>query len=253
VVVKPDVPHRFRARFGCKLFAAGDREALGAAVARLGESGLRGEVFDCVPGGDAEIHAYCTYLDARGEPRGGVTVRKIRQAPPRFGVARVAEIVDDEPGLRESVVALLRRMGHHGMAAAEFKRDPRDGRFRFLEVNGRAVIYNALLRRGGLDLAALAWADRVERAPATATPRRWPGVWVNVHADLLYALLRRRDDGTSLRALVAPYRRPVLDAVWDATDPRPFVTQWLRTARDGAAATWARRRPVPVPRATPTG
>jgi predicted ATP-grasp superfamily ATP-dependent carboligase len=254
VVVKPNVAYRFRARFGCKLFAAADRRELDEAIARLAASGLRGEVFDLVPGPDSEIYAFCTYLDGAGEPRGDLTVRKIRQAPPRFGVARVAELVETDPRLRDAAITMLRRMGHRGIASAEFKRDPRDGRFRFLEVNGRSVIYNRLLRRGGLDVAALAWADQVCGAPFSATPSGWNGVWVNLHADLLYWLLRRGDGVPTLAELCAPYRRPVIDAVWSAADPRPFVTQWLRTARAGASELWtrSRRRPADHPAPQPS-
>jgi len=242
VVVKPDVGYRFRARFGCKLFVASDRRELDGAIARLGAQGLRGEVFDCVPGPDDEIHAYCTYIDTRGEPRGGLTVRKIRQGPPRFGVARAAEVVADVPALREATIALLRRMDFRGIASAEFKRDPRDGRFRFLEVNGRSVIYNGLLRRAGLDVAGLAWADHVRGEPETAAPNGWPGVWVNLHSDLLYSLLVRGDGAVTLAEFLAPYRRPVIDAVWSATDPLPFLAEWARTIRTGASALWSRAR-----------
>jgi predicted ATP-grasp superfamily ATP-dependent carboligase len=236
VVVKPDVGYRFRARFDCKLFAAYDRRELDEAVARLAAHGLRGQVFDWVPGPDSAIYAYCTYLDARGEPCGGLTVRKLRQAPPRFGVARVAEVVADEPDLRDATIAMLRRIGFCGMASAEFKRDPRDGRFRFLEVNGRSVIYNALLRRAGLDLAGLAWSDQVCGRSEAPTRNGWPGVWVNLHADLLYSLLGRGDAAVTFPEFVAPYRRPTIDAVWSAKDPLPFVVQWARTARAGIAA-----------------
>jgi predicted ATP-grasp superfamily ATP-dependent carboligase len=239
VVVKPDAGHRFRARFDCKLFAAWDRRELDDAVGRLAAHGLRGQVFDWVPGPDSAIYAYCTYLDARGEPAGGVTIRKLRQAPPRFGVARVAEIVADDPQLRDATIAMLRRIGFHGMAAAEFKRDPRDGRFRFLEVNGRAVIYNALLRRAGLDLAGLAWSDQVCGRTEVATPTGWPGVWVNFHADLLYSLLTRGETGVTVREFLAPYRRPTIDAVWSAADPLPFLVEWGRTARAGVSALWS--------------
>ncbi|HJQ83265.1 MAG TPA: hypothetical protein VKA21_04265, partial [Candidatus Binatia bacterium] len=219
VVVKPDVGHAFRSRFGAKLFAARDRSELVAAVRRFAAAGMHGQVFDFVPGPDGEIHAYCTYVDARGEPRGGLTIRKLRQSPPRFGVARVAEVVPDPPGLRDATIALLRRLGHRGIAAAEFKRDPRDGRFRFLEVNGRAVIYNRLLWRAGLDLAGLAWSDAVTGRAEDVRPNGWPGVWINLHADLLYSLLDRRREPIGLAEFLAPYRRPRIEAVWSATDP----------------------------------
>jgi predicted ATP-grasp superfamily ATP-dependent carboligase len=234
VVVKPSVSYLFTPRFGRKLFVARDRGELLEATRRMRTAGIRGQVFDLVPGGDDRIHAYCTYLDARGEPRGGVTMRKLRQSPARFGVARVAEVVADPPGIREATIELLRRLGYRGIAQAEFKLDPRDGTFRFLEVNGRSPIYNALLRRAGLDGAALAWSDQVCNSSESARVTLWPGVWIHLHTDLLNAAVHGRREGLSFRTFAAPYRRPKIYAVWSAADPLPFLTQWARTAMDAA-------------------
>lgn len=241
LVVKPSVSYRFTPRFGRKLFVARDRAELDAAVDRFAAAGARGRVYDLVPGGDSQIYAHCTYMDAHGEPCGGVTVRKLRQSPALFGVARVAEVVADPPGLREATVEMLRRLGHRGIASAEFKLDPRDGRYRFLEINGRSVIYNGLLRRAGLDVAALAWTDqicgRLEPAPTVL----WPGVWIHLHADVLHSVLHGRREGLSLAAFVAPYRRPKTYAVWSAADPLPFLVQWSRTAQEAVRLRRANR------------
>jgi D-aspartate ligase len=221
VLVKPLAGHRFAARFGAKVFEARDRGELRACVARL--DGIEADVHDLVPGDDSHIYAHAIHIDARGEPTPGVTIRKLRGSPPRFGVARVAEIpARPPPGVHELTVELARRIGQRGPAVAEFKRDPRDETLRFIEVNGRPVVYNALLRRAGLDLAAIACAGAGARANG------WRGVWVNLHADLLYALLRER---LGVRELVAPYRRPKVEAVWSRDDPRPFMAQWAWTAR----------------------
>jgi predicted ATP-grasp superfamily ATP-dependent carboligase len=236
VVVKPVVSYSFAARFGCKLFVAHDRAELRRCVARVGEVGIAAQVHDLIPGADSQFYAYCTYVDAGGEPCAGVTVRKLRQSPPFFGVARVAEIAAEIAVLRESTLALLRHIGFRGMAVAEFKLDARDGRFRFIEVNGRSVIYNGLLWRAGLDLAGLAWADCVDRQPQRSQPNGWPGAWINLHADVLYSLLYRRQDPVRFADFLAPYGRPMMEAVWSARDPLPFFTQWSRTARAGAAA-----------------
>jgi predicted ATP-grasp superfamily ATP-dependent carboligase len=242
VLVKPRAGHRFAEAFGAKLFAARDRVELRRAIARVAARGIDCTVLDWVPGDDDAIHAHCTYLDGDGEPRGGLTVRKLRQGPAGIGVARVAEIAPEMPELREASVALLRRIGVRGAAAVEFKRDARDGSFRLLEINGRSVLYNALTRRAGLDLAALAWADFVEGRPRTATPRPWPGVWVNLHSDLLHSLVDGRREGLRLREFLAPYRRPWFDAVGSWRDPLPWLAQWSWTARRGIATLAARRR-----------
>jgi D-aspartate ligase len=238
VVVKPILGYRFFSRFGCKLLVARDRAELRTCVARFAGADMAGQVFDLVPGADSEIYAYCAYVDARGEPHGGLTVHKLRQSPPFFGVARVAEIVGDQPTLREATIEILRRIGFRGMAAAEFKRDPRDGRLRFIEINGRSVVYNALLRRAGWDASALAWADYVEGQVQPMRPSGWPGVWIHLHADLLYSALYHRDEGLVFSDFVAPYARPKIFAVWSARDPVPFLTQWSRTAWAGVSALW---------------
>lgn len=229
LLVKPRTPHRFAARFGVKLFVARDRAELRACVARL--DGIPADVHELVPGDDGQIYAHGTYVDASGEPRGGVTIRKLRQSPALFGVARVAEIPDRPPELHELTVELLRRIGHRGPAAAEFKLDPRTGRLRFIEVNGRAVVYNALLRKGGLDLAGLAWSEHADGAVPAPYANGWRGVWINLHADVLHSALRRREQRLGLREFLAPYRRPKIEAVWSASDPAPFMSQWAWTAR----------------------
>ncbi len=238
VVVKPKVGYRFASSFGTKLFVADDSAALHRCISKLAAARLEAQVFDFVPGRDDRIYAYCTYVDERGEPCEGLTVHKLRQAPPLFGVARAAEVVPTDPNLRELTVELLRRIGFRGIAVTEFKLDPRDGRFRFIEINGRSVIYNALLRRAGLDLTALAWSDYVLGKPAAFRSTGWPGVWVNMHADLLYSAFHRGAGRVGLADLVASYRRPLIDAVWSAGDPGPFVEQWARTARAGLTALW---------------
>jgi D-aspartate ligase len=233
VVVKPTESYRFFSRFGCKLFAARDRAELESCIARFAEAGLRGQVFDLVPGPDSQIHAYCTYIDRHGDPCGGLTLRKIRQSPPFFGVARVAELAAENPMLREATIELARRIGFRGMATTEFKLDPRDGRMRFIEINGRSVLYNSLLRKAGLDLAGLAWSEHTTGHAEAVVPSSWSGVWIHLHADILYSVLYRRHDPVALAEFLAPYRRPKIFAVWSASDPMPFVHQWAQTALTG--------------------
>jgi len=242
LVIKPLVGYRFAARFGAKLFVAQHRDELRRYIALVAAAQIDAQVIELVPGPDSAIYQYTTYVDARGEPWGGLTARKLRQGPPGFGVARVAEIVPDPDGVEEMTVALARRIGLRGIASAEYKRDARDGRLRFLELNGRSVVYNALLRRAGLDLAWLAWSDHVAGRPEHARPSGWPGVWINLHADVLYSALFRNSARPGLAEFLGPYRRPKLEAVWSTRDPRPFVAQWTRTARAGLGAI-AKREP----------
>jgi len=240
VLVKPIQHDRLISLFGTKLFLAHDADTLRAAIARLESAQVEGLVYEFIPGPDSNIYVYCVYMDAAGEASPGITVRKLRQNPPGVGGARVAQIAPDEPRLRAATVALLRRAGFRGMAFAEFKLDPRDGRFLFIEVNGRAVLFNSLLPPTGLDLVAMAWDDFVLGERPRAQLTGWNGTWIHLQADLLCAVRYRRVERFSAAQLTAPYRPPVVFADLAVTDPMPFLAQTALAVR-GLVASRRRR------------
>jgi D-aspartate ligase len=219
VIVKPLAAYRFAELFGCKVFVATNLLELRQAIARIEKAGIPCQVYDVVPGPDSQIYCHCIYMDGRGNPRAELIIRKLRQSPAFFGVARVAEVVSESALPREADIEFLRRIRFQGIAVAEYKLDPRDGIFRLMEINGRSVIYNGLLRKAGMDLAALAWAAKTQC---------WPGTWINLHADLLYSALRSRDEGLHFGEYLKPYLRPKIEAVWSTHDPMPFLVQWKR-------------------------
>jgi len=233
VIIKPVAGYQFYGRFGCKLLPANSSRGLAGQIANVEKSGIPCQVFDLIPGPDHLIYCCCVYIGPDGTPRAKRTVRKLRQSPPFFGVARVAEVSTDNAQLMDATIELLRKIRYRGIAVTEFKLDPRDGTYRFLEVNGRSVIYNTLLRRSGMDFAKLAWADYIEHRNGIVPQCHWPGVWINSHADMLYSILRGRREGMTVKNFLSPYFRLKIDAVWSARDPVPFFKQWSWTIGQG--------------------
>lgn len=227
VVVKPVHAGQFADEFGVKLFSAVDSQQLALCRERLVRAGLQGEVFDWIPGPDRQIYTHCVYLGQNGEVLAECSVRKMRQTPAAFGVARVAECIQLIPELSNTTVRLLRDIGHRGFASAEFKWDSRDNSWRFLEVNGRSVVYNGLLRQAGLDIARIAWMDYVEGGASAVNTQAWQGAWINLHADILRSMFQgKNDEAVKLKDYIEPYRRRKIYAVWSLEDPAPFFLQW---------------------------
>lgn len=259
VVVKPVESHRFAAAFGAKLLVAHDRAELASCVARVERAGLEAEVLDLIPGGDEAHYSYTAYFDRRGEPVAGVGMRQLRLSPPFAGVARVAEVCDTAVA-REPTLEVLRHVGWRGMASAHYKLDPRDGRLRLLEINGRPSLMHGLARRAGVDCPLLAWNDQVLGEPVAAGWNGWRGVWIHEHADLLHSIFSRRLESVSLGEYIRPYRRPRVYAVWSRRDPTPFLAQWGRTLAQAARLPFSARdrdelraRAEAAPRAGPRG
>lgn len=230
VVVKPVESRPFVLHFGKKLFVARTRTELLRCIQDLQVSGLQAQILDLVPGPDSLSYTYTVYIDRRGEPVAELPTRKLRQSPPFFGVTRLAETTH-RAELREPTIDLLRHIGWRGMAEAEYKLDPRDGRYRLMEINGRCFLPLGLARRAGVNYPLLAWRESVLGEKVSACPNGWEGVWVHLLDEVYYSMFFRRLERLSLREYLAPYRRPKTYAVWSASDPKPFLVQCSQALR----------------------
>jgi len=231
LLVKPSEGHVFSRHFGKKLFLARNRDELQSAVARVEAEGVRCQLLDYVPGPDRHHVHYQLYVDRQGEPSGDFALRKLRQSPPYFGVARAA-IPASVPELRERTVELLRELGWWGMASVAYKLDSRSGRYRFMEVNGRCFLSHGLARRAGINFPLLGYAEAVlDERPSGVEQNGWQGTWLHLHADLLYTARWFRSEGLDWAAFRRSYTGPKTYAVWSGYDPLPFLAEWSWTAR----------------------
>lgn len=113
---------------------------------------------EIVPGPESAITLHATYVDRAGAFRQPISARKLRQYPPGFGSASMAVSAPDDES-REMTRRLLAALGYCGIAAAEFKRDPRDGRLKVIEINARPSLWFALATGAGQRLTLAAYLD----------------------------------------------------------------------------------------------
>jgi predicted ATP-grasp superfamily ATP-dependent carboligase len=117
LIIKPTMTHKFIQIFKKKLLVIPDRPSLEAALPGIEQSGAACQVFDLVPGPDSNLYSYGVYIDRHGEATGGVCMRKLRQAPPFYGVTRVIETAH-RIDLHEPTIEIRRRAGYRGRACA---------------------------------------------------------------------------------------------------------------------------------------
>ena len=213
VLVKPSEPTGFRRRFGVQSFRCETPAELEDAFERARPWDPLVQEF--VPGGDDELYMLGSYLTEDGEALGLFSGRKLLQTPPGVGTCRVGEAVwVDE--VVEQGLTLLRGLGFHGISQVEFKRDPRDGAFKLMEVNPRLWMWHGLASACGVDLPVIAYRDllgvRLPPARMNGRTKRW-------------AITLK---GGTRPALVRP---PYVDAFFASDDPRPALVQLARVAR----------------------
>jgi D-aspartate ligase len=171
VLVKPRHPVDFKRRFGKQAFRCENAADLERAYADA--EPFEPMVQELVRGGDDELYSLGSYLRADGEPLGLFCGRKLRQTPPGIGTCRVGEAVWVQEVV-DAGLRLLRELRFHGISQVEFKRDPRDGRFKLMEVNPRLWQWHGLAAACGVDLPVIAYRDLTgeEVAPASMNGRR---------------------------------------------------------------------------------
>ena len=172
-------------------------------------------VQELVPGGDDELYTVGSYIAADGTVLGLFCGRKLRQTPPGVGTCRVGEAlwVDD---VVDAALRLLREFEFHGISQVEFKRDPRDGRYKLMEVNPRLWQWHSLAAALGVDFPRIAYLDLIGRRGDPVTTEGRSGRWaLTLHAGEAPALVR------------PPYVDPLLAL----DDPKPGLAYLARVAK----------------------
>lgn len=219
-VLKSVVPTALLRRADRKVVTIEDRERLAEIYARF-SSARPFLLQEVIPGGDTELYIAGACHDAQSHCLALFTGRKLRQHPRGFGTARLCE-TRWEPEIAELTMRLLAEARYQGISDVEFKRDARDGRFKFMEINPRPGYLAALPRAAGVNLSYVAYRDAIGR-PCPPSRQRDGVRWT----DLL------RDGPDSLREWwrgelrLGDWLRPLAgvraDAWLSVRDPRPAL------------------------------
>ena len=248
-LVKPRVSHHYVQRFGRKLARVHDAAELLAEYDQTAAAGIEVMIQEFIPGDDRHASIFDSYrADGRSIE---FTSQKVRLGPPEFGLARVC-VSRPMPELSDPAGRFLDALGYTGYSCTEFKRDPRDGIVKLIEVNGR--VNRSILHplAAGLNYPALMYQHLVRGGPLDARAvTRKPVYWIDLASDLRWAAhdLRTRDQ--SVRDLVRPYLGPAVFAVGDGWDLGPFVDRSAATIRNRTRRLVRRLRRMPASRRPP--
>ncbi len=225
VVVKPSANVGFRRSHRRQLFRCESAAELESAYEAAAP--FEPMVQELIPGGDEELFTLGSYVNRDGEALGRFSGHKLSQTRGFMGSARVGEAIWVEEVVEQGL-AFLRALDFHGISQVETKRDPRDGRYKLMEVNPRLWQWHSLAAACGVDLPYIAYRDLVgEPLP----PAR-------MHGDgKRWAITLMAGSPLALE------RPPYVDAVFARDDPKPALVQIGRFAHRGIH----RRKPVVQP------
>jgi D-aspartate ligase len=222
-IVKPVYPTYFRFDFNTKLFIASSPQQLLSLYTKAHEKNHEIMLQEIIPGEADTMFGFNAYYDHHGTPHGMFVYQRIREWPLGFGNGCYIQHVE-EPMLEQMTTSLIRKIDFYGIVDAEFKRDPRDGLFKFIEVNPRVWMQNGFPSRYGCNLPYMAYLDAIKK-PLPENPlfvQNHAVKWVYFLEDIKSVQAQMRDRSIQLRTILPAYnlRNEFALFAWD--DPLPF-------------------------------
>ncbi len=174
--LKPIDSQGFGTHFKKKAFtftgAAEARQKLGEAMS----AGFAMILQEYIPGPPTEHYFLDGFVDRHGTIAAWFGRRRLRMFPSDFGNSTYLEATSLEQlkKAKSSLERILKAVQYRGIFSAEFKRDPRDGQYKILEVNARPWWYIGFAIESGVNVAEMAYRDALGLPIATGTTYR-PG------------------------------------------------------------------------------
>jgi predicted ATP-grasp superfamily ATP-dependent carboligase len=224
-IVKPAFKRNFKQYSKAKAVVVNSRSQLESLLA--GQfSGLDiHEILyqEIIPGGGAQQWSYAG-LFVQGNPVAAFTACRVRQHPPDFGRASTYVVAEHNPEVEAESRKIMAALQYTGLGEVEWKRDPRDGQLRFLEVNARCWGWHTLASRVVGNLPRMLYDHAHAQIVPSVVPR-YGAKWVKHITDIPVVLDMRRRHDLSLAEYFKSLQGNLIGCEWEWIDPAPFFLQ----------------------------
>jgi len=225
--IKPAIKEHFFYATKAKAWRANSHDELRTLFHKASELAGCEEIMvqELIPGGGSQQFSYCAFF-RDGEAIGKMVVRRTRQHPLEFGRASTYVETVDIPILEELSERFLRAIDYYGLVELEYKLDPRDSRYKLLDVNARTWGYHSLGAKAGVDFSYMLYADQLGlRVPLC---RGRSGVaWIRMTTDLAAAAISILGGATDLKSYLRSVKNCNVDGVFSLDDLAPGVAECL--------------------------
>jgi predicted ATP-grasp superfamily ATP-dependent carboligase len=178
---------------------------------------------EIISGGGESQFSY-TALCRDGQPLASLTARRVRQIPMDFGRASTFVETIEDTATSTTAIRLLQELRYTGIVEVEFKRDPRDGKLKLLDINPRVWGWHSLCGSAGVDYPYLQWLLTLGQ-PIPGTKVAVGARWVRMSTDAPTAIREILRGRLSLRDYLRSIRSPLSTAIYAPDDPLPGVLE----------------------------
>lgn len=214
-------------QLGMKNVVVSTPEALSSFFERFGRSLDLFVAQEVIPGGDDTIWQCNAVFNRTHALVSAFTFQKLGMSPPHFGVTTMGRSVRNLEVI-EHAKRIGEALGYVGPAGMEFKRDPRDGCYRYIETNPRHGMTNWFDTACGVNSTLRAYQLALGDEEAVHPLQNGERIFIDLHADLVSRVV---DDAEPLPSVLRRYLQLMtksrVAAYWWWRDPLPGLAALL--------------------------
>ena len=139
---------------------------------------------------------------------------------------RVGVETIDAPEIEHLSERFLKAIKYHGIVEIEFKRDPRSGEYKLLDVNARPWGFHAIGPAAGIDFPYLAYADLMDLPVEPVRARAGIG-WLRLVSDIPTAASDLLHGSLNLSTYFKSLLATRTESVFSWSDPVPLFAELL--------------------------
>jgi D-aspartate ligase len=226
VILKPAINHHFFPQTNIKALPAENPSQLQRAFAQMSRYIPPDEILlqERIPGGGENQFSFCA-LCKDGHTYASLLAQRRRQYPVEFGNASTFVETTEQSVVEAAGRRFLESIGFDGIAEVEFKFDPRDGKYKILDVNPRTWGWHTLGKAAGMDFPYLLFRQAVG-LPVVPVGTHRSAAWIREITDIV-AIAKSQDPMAELKQLLkALYSRKITSATFSVLDPVPFFAEF---------------------------
>jgi D-aspartate ligase len=225
LAIKPAVKEDFFYATGAKAWRANTiddlRRLYRKAVQKIDPQNVL--VQQIIPGDGQHQVSYCAFF-SNGRTHSSLVALRARQHPREFGRAATYVESIELLAIEELAERFLKAINYYGLVEIEFKRDPRDGEYKLLDVNARAWGFHSLGIAAGVDFPYLQFSDLVGAPPTGCRGTAGIG-WLRLITDLPTALADALSGHLGVGTYLASLSKTRVESVFCRQDPLPSIAE----------------------------
>jgi len=227
-ILKPYHSAVFFLDFNIKLFKAASRNQLVNYYKRATIRDHEVMIQEIVPGSARDMYGLNAYYDKTFIPNGIFMYRRIREWPHEFGNGCFIEKVK-EPELEKIVNRLIKEISFYGIIDAEFRKDSRDGKFKFIEINPRCWMQICLPAIYGINYPYIAYMDAIGKKFDKPIICNENIKYLFMIEDFFSSFKSIKKGELSIREWIKSYKGKKVYAIFYWSDPIPFFVFLLKS------------------------